>query len=137
MQEMRVRSLDQEYPLEKEMAAHCSILAWRIPWTEEPGGLQSMESEGVRYNLVTKQRQLLHLWSPSPRRREDSQARALPLLKLVPPSTGASGGEHMAQGLEEHTAGVWRGLGGPQEGCLHPASSFPPRRMSQPGARLT
>ena len=39
-----VRSLGQEDPLEKEMATHSSILAWRIPWTEEPGGLQSMES---------------------------------------------------------------------------------------------
>ena len=37
----RVRSLGGEYPLEKEMATHSSILAWRIPWTEEPGGLQS------------------------------------------------------------------------------------------------
>ena len=42
MQEMRVQSLDWEDPLEKEMAAHSSILAWEIPWTEEPGGLQFM-----------------------------------------------------------------------------------------------
>ena len=42
MQETRVRSLGQEDPLEKEMATHSSILAWRLPWTEEPGGLQSM-----------------------------------------------------------------------------------------------
>ena len=42
MQETWVRSLDQEDPLEKEMATHSSILAWRIPGTEEPGGLQSM-----------------------------------------------------------------------------------------------
>ena len=42
---MWVPSLDQEDPLEKEMATHSSILAWRIPWTEEPGGLQSMGSE--------------------------------------------------------------------------------------------
>ena len=39
MWETCVRSLGQEDPLEKEMATHCSILAWRIPWTEEPGGL--------------------------------------------------------------------------------------------------
>ena len=39
MQETWVRSLGQEYPLEKGMATHSSILAWRIPWTEEPGGL--------------------------------------------------------------------------------------------------
>ena len=43
--EIRVRSLGQEDPLEKEMAAHSSILAWRIPGTEQPGGLQSMGSQ--------------------------------------------------------------------------------------------
>ena len=42
MRETRVRSLGQEDPLEKEMATHSSILAWIIPWMEEPGGLQSM-----------------------------------------------------------------------------------------------
>ena len=42
VQETQVQSLGQEYPLEKEMAIHSSILAWRIPWTEEAGGLQSM-----------------------------------------------------------------------------------------------
>ena len=41
-QEMQVRSLDWEYSLEEEMATHSSILAWKTPWTEEPGGLQSI-----------------------------------------------------------------------------------------------
>ena len=54
MQETWVRSLGQEDPLEKEMATHSSILAWRIPWMEEPGELQSMEPQGVRHNLATK-----------------------------------------------------------------------------------
>ena len=45
-----VRSLGQEDPLEKEMATHSSILAWRIPWTEEPGGLQSTGLQRVRHN---------------------------------------------------------------------------------------
>ena len=45
--ETRVRSLDWEDPLEKEMATHSSILAWDIPWTEEPGGLLSMGSQRV------------------------------------------------------------------------------------------
>ena len=49
-EEMQVRSLDQEDPLEEEMALHFSILAWEIPWTEEPGGLQSMGSQRVRHN---------------------------------------------------------------------------------------
>ena len=51
MQETQVRSLDQEDPLEKEMAAHSSILAWRIPWTEEPDGLQTMGSQKSRTQL--------------------------------------------------------------------------------------
>ena len=45
MQESQVRSLGREGPLKKGMAAHSSILAWRIPWAEEPGGLQSMGSQ--------------------------------------------------------------------------------------------
>ena len=55
MQETQIPSLGWENPLEKEMAAHSSILAWDIPWTEEPGGLQSMGSQRVRHNLATKQ----------------------------------------------------------------------------------
>ena len=50
MQETWVRFLGREDPLEKEMAAHSSILAWRIPQMEEPGGLQSMGSQRVRHN---------------------------------------------------------------------------------------
>ena len=49
-----VWSLGWEDPLEEGMATHSSILAWRIPWTEEPGGLQSMGSQGVRHDWVTK-----------------------------------------------------------------------------------
>ena len=49
-QESQVRSLVQEDPLEKEMASHSSVLAWRIPRTEESGGLQSMESQRVRHD---------------------------------------------------------------------------------------
>ena len=52
---MRIRSLGQEGPLEEEMATHSSILDWEIPWTEEPGRLQSMGSQRVRHNLATKQ----------------------------------------------------------------------------------
>ena len=53
IRETQVRSLGGEDPLEKEMAAHSSILAWKIPWTEEPGGLQSMGSQRVRHDLAT------------------------------------------------------------------------------------
>ena len=45
MEETQVQSLGGEDPLEKEMANHSSILAWKIPWTKKPGGLQSMESQ--------------------------------------------------------------------------------------------
>ena len=50
VQECWVRSLGWEYPLEKEMANHSSILAWTISWTEEPGGLQSMGSQRVGHD---------------------------------------------------------------------------------------
>ena len=54
IRETGVRSLGWEDPLEKEMATHSSILAWGIPWTEEPGGLQSRGLQRVGHNLVTK-----------------------------------------------------------------------------------
>ena len=50
MQETWVQSLGWEDPLEKEMATHSRILAWKIPWTEEPGGLQSMGSQRVKHD---------------------------------------------------------------------------------------
>ena len=53
MQETWVRSLGGEDPLEVEMETHCRILTWRIPRTEEPGGLQSMGSQRVRQDWVT------------------------------------------------------------------------------------
>ena len=53
MRETWVRSLGRQYPLEKEMATHSSILAWRIPWMEEPRGLQSMGSQRVRHDWTT------------------------------------------------------------------------------------
>ena len=52
---MWVRSLGQEDPLEKEMATHLSIFVWEIPWTQEPGGLQSIKSQRVWLKFVTKQ----------------------------------------------------------------------------------
>ena len=53
VQETQVGSLGQEDPLEKGMATHSSVLAWRIPWTEEPGGRQSMGSQRVGRDWVT------------------------------------------------------------------------------------
>ena len=53
MQETWVQSLGQEDPLEKEMASHFSTLAWKIPWMEEPGRLESMGSQRVGHNRAT------------------------------------------------------------------------------------
>ena len=53
MQDTEVQSLGWEDPLEKGMATHSSILAWRIPWTEEPGGLQAMGLQRVRHDCAT------------------------------------------------------------------------------------
>ena len=50
MQETWIQSLGREDPLEEDMATHSIILAWRIPWTEEPGGLQSMGSQRIRHD---------------------------------------------------------------------------------------
>ena len=57
LQETRVQALGREDSLEKEMTTHSSILAWNIPWTEESGGLQSVGSQRVGHDLVTKQQQ--------------------------------------------------------------------------------
>ena len=67
MRETRVPSVGREDPLEEEMATHSSILAWRILWTEEPGGLQFMGSHRVGHDPVTKQ-ELCHLtlWGMAP-----------------------------------------------------------------------
>ena len=55
---MRVQSLGQEDPLEKEMTTHSSVLAWRIPWTEEAGGLQSIGLQRVRDDLAQQEQQI-------------------------------------------------------------------------------
>ena len=65
MQETWARSLGREDPLEKEMATHSSILAWRIPRTEEPGGLQSTGSQRVGHDWATSLSLWLSLWSNS------------------------------------------------------------------------
>ena len=57
MQETQVWSLGWEDPLEKEIAPHSSVLAWEIPWAEEPGGLLSMRSKRVKHDLATKEQE--------------------------------------------------------------------------------
>ena len=65
-----VQSLGWEYPLEEGIATHSSILAWRIPWTEKPGGLQSMGSQRVRHDLTTEQQQHGQSWNSFKRESE-------------------------------------------------------------------
>ena len=65
-QETRVRSLGQEDPLEKKMATHSSVLPWRIPWMEEPGGLQSMGSQRVGRNWATSLSLYMYNWVTLP-----------------------------------------------------------------------
>ena len=78
-QKTPVQSLDREDPLEMGMAAHSSILAWQIPWTEEPGGLQSMGSQSVRHDWMTKH------WATPFRRAPPSGLNHFP--KALPPNT--------------------------------------------------
>ena len=75
MQETRVRSLDWEGPLEKGMATHSSILAWRIPWTEEPGRLQSIGSQRVRHDLATNNTIFLCVRQTRPTKTKESDGK--------------------------------------------------------------
>ena len=59
MQETQIQSLGWEDPLEKGVATLPNILAWEIPWTEEPGGLESLGPQKVRHDLATKQQQYM------------------------------------------------------------------------------
>ena len=86
MQETWVRSLGQEDLLEKEMATHSSILAWRIPWTEEPGGLQSTGSQRVRHNFTFTFCVIIkggQCWSRTSWSEHRHKARVLPLESLL------------------------------------------------------
>ena len=77
MQETWVRSMGWEDPLEKEMATHCNILTWRIPWMEEPGGLQSTWSQTVGLSDLTFHMDIATVMAP-----EKNNPRTLPPLPL-------------------------------------------------------
>ena len=78
MWETQVRSLGQEDPLEKEMATHSSVLTWRIPWREEPGGLQSMGLQRVGHDQVTN----THICRHNPKWAQSFWATGLLLMEL-------------------------------------------------------
>ena len=79
MQETQVRSLGQEGPLEKGMATHSSILAWRIPWREEPGGLQSRGSQSQ--TRLSDSLTLTHTHTHTQRQRKHKRMRVVPVLE--------------------------------------------------------
>ena len=72
MQETQIQSLGLEDPLKKGMATHSSILAWKIPWTEESGGLQSMGLQTVRQNLANNNFTFISL-SPNLNKRKEGK----------------------------------------------------------------
>ena len=82
MWETGIQSLGREDPQEKGMATHSSILAWKIPWTAEPGRLQSMELQRVRHNWATN----THTWTTSPPVLESDKTE-----KLIPTKSHTSG----------------------------------------------
>ena len=97
MQETQVQSLNREDPLEKEMAAHSSILAWEIPWAEEPGGLQSMGSKKESHThththtkdgLVTTQPQMIALNFCSPPPNQNITCMPSPVVCLITEKLG-------------------------------------------------
>ena len=113
MQETQVQSLGQENSLQKEMATHYSILAWAMPWTKEPGMLESMGSQRVGHDLATKQQlqycppssfqvnshpSVCILWQPVTNPPQlVSQSKVLHLIltvriRMSEPVTGAQGG---------------------------------------------
>ena len=79
MQETWVRFLGGEDPLEKGMATHSSILAWRIPWTEEPGGLQSRGAQTVRHNRATNT--YIHTYTHTQASLVDQLVKKLPAMQ--------------------------------------------------------
>ena len=83
--QLSIRFLGREDPLEKVMATHSSILAWEIPWTEEPGVLQSMGSQRVRHNLAIQHQQrtfpggkVTSPWSASVQDKDDMKENVWP-----------------------------------------------------------
>ena len=89
MQETRVRSLVLEDPLEKEMATHSSILAWKIPWTEEPGWLLSMGSQRVRHNWATSlfSKSPIQIWNTNRTKKKPNEKLGRAVLFKYAPST--------------------------------------------------
>ena len=88
MQETRVRSLGREDPPEKEMATHLRLLAWRIPWTEKPGRLQSMGSQESWLNKAQTQPGIVQLWHDWVANSNSLSSQQAPVVKSLPASAG-------------------------------------------------
>ena len=116
MQETWIQSLSWENPLEEGMPTHSSVLAWKIPWTEEPGGLQSMGLQRVRHGWTTN---TFTIPTGAPQgqgilpKHRGHQDRSLPLLALKPRTAG--------QALISHTVEMRQIL------SISPAPSWAPK----------
>ena len=111
MQETWVRSLGREDHLEKEMATHSSILAWRISWMEEPGGLQSTGSQRVGHDWVTSHIHILDLMMTPSKRTYSNLLQLLGMLLPVPLTLWqATVGPHLHQRLQDIHRQVWLSL---------------------------
>ena len=86
---MWVQSLGWEGPLDEEMVPHSSILAWRIPWTEEPSRLQAMGSQRVRHELATKEQPPIR--TATIQRPTTGTSLEVQWLRLCAPNTGSVG----------------------------------------------
>ena len=109
MQEIQVQSLDREDLLGKEMATHSSVLAWEIPWTEEPGRLQSMGSQRVRQKSSTEHARISDMLLPFPRLPGASRAKR----QLISRQRGAEMARRQHMGLRalvSAPSGLERGL---------------------------
>ena len=84
MQDTWVQSLGQEDPLEKGMATHSGILAWKIPWTEEPGKLKSIESPTVRHNWATNTFTFIFLGGSEIKNPSAKRLRFDPWVRKIP-----------------------------------------------------
>ena len=99
-----VQSLGQEDPLEKGMATDSSNLAWKIPWTEEPGGLQSMGLQRVRHNLATNTLSQGQLW----KKKKNAEAIARKIINnSMEKGVACYAGKSSGCAIRSHDSGLW------------------------------
>ena len=135
----RVQCLAQEDPLQKEMAAHSSIPAWRIPWTEEPGGLQSMGSQRVRHDWATNTLPSSSRGGTEEKKEPSTRHRRYMEEHIDSPEGEGHphGGAHrLSRGQGTLSQRRWRTLSQGQGDCLHGFSNTQPGKDHEWGKLL-